>query len=168
MNVLRAEALGLCFGVRDALAVARETVNPHDVTIHGELVHNERVLVQLEARGFAMSSERDRAALPATSHVMITAHGVSDRERATRDRQEAVEKLCRQVDALIVVGGARSNNTKQLVALCERLGRRAFHVQSADDLDPSWFAGCATIGLTAGTSTLDETVDAVETRLRRL
>ncbi|MCA9072703.1 MAG: 4-hydroxy-3-methylbut-2-enyl diphosphate reductase, partial [Planctomycetaceae bacterium] len=83
----------------------------------------------------------------------------------TRDRQQAVERLCRQVDAVVVVGGANSNNTRQLVTLCQRLDTPAFHVQTADDLQAEWFQGCEVVGLTAGTSTLDETIQTVYERL---
>jgi 4-hydroxy-3-methylbut-2-enyl diphosphate reductase len=83
MEVIRARVMGFCFGVRDALAAALATDDAHDVTIHGELVHNEVVQAQLAARGFAAVGETDRrTTLPATSRVLITAHGVSDRERA--------------------------------------------------------------------------------------
>ncbi|HEY2155700.1 MAG TPA: hypothetical protein VGH33_08720, partial [Isosphaeraceae bacterium] len=54
---------------------------PATVTIHGELVHNEVVLSDLAARGFRTVSEADRDAMPETPDVLITAHGVSDRER---------------------------------------------------------------------------------------
>lgn len=83
----------------------------------------------------------------------------------TRDRQLAVERLCRQVDVVIVVGGANSNNTRQLVSLCREQGTPAYHVQTAEDIDPEWFADSRTVGLTAGTSTPDETVQAVYERL---
>ena len=52
-------------------------------------------------------------------------------------------------------GRANSNNTRELVARCRRAGPAVVHVQSAADLDPEWFAGFDTVGLTAGTSTLD-------------
>ena len=44
MNVLVAEEMGMCFGVRDALKVLDGITNPREVTIHGQLVHNEVVL----------------------------------------------------------------------------------------------------------------------------
>lgn len=88
--------------------------------------------------------------------------------RPTRQRQAAVDSLCEQVEVVIVVGGANSNNTRRLVQRCESLGRPAHHVQSAADIQPEWLAGRARIGLTAGTSTPDATIDAVETRLREL
>lgn len=81
MKVIRAEAMGMCFGVRDALAVIDALMQPETVTIHGELVHNEVVLTQLGVRGFRMTAEGDRGRLPGTEAVLITAHGVSDRER---------------------------------------------------------------------------------------
>ena len=65
MRVIRADVLGMCFGVRDSLAMIDEIAEPHAVTIHGELVHNEVVQLRLEARGFAMRSELDAETVPA-------------------------------------------------------------------------------------------------------
>ncbi len=88
--------------------------------------------------------------------------------RATRARQRAVEELLSRVDAMVVVGGRNSNNTRELAALCRQRGVPALHVQSADDLDPKWFQDCRTVGLTAGTSTLDETISQVRQALCQL
>ena len=271
MNVIRAEVLGMCFGVRDALKVIDAVGEPAGVTIHGQLVHNEEVLSRLGGQGFAMSGEDDRRNLPDRPVVLITAHGISDRERArltaagkqlidttcplvtrvhqaaqrlrddgdfvivigrrghvevqgivedlpdhavvgsveevarypssrlgivcqttvpaeqaarirkeievqnpdasirfvdtvchpTKDHQRSLERLLDRVDAVVVVGGRNSNNTRELVALCRDRGRPALHVQSAADLDPDWFLGYQTVGLTAGTSTLDSTIEAI-------
>src|SRR5438270_9757057 len=82
MRVIRAEVMGLCFGVRDALEVIDGIDVPAAVTIHGQLVHNEVVQAELEARGFALRGEAERrTSLPETPAVLITAHGISDRER---------------------------------------------------------------------------------------
>ena len=67
MRVIKADVLGMCFGVRDALQVLAEVDRPEQVTIHGELVHNETVLVQLQSRGFQMVGEHQRDRLPATA-----------------------------------------------------------------------------------------------------
>ena len=83
MNVLCAEPMGVCTGVRRALAVAEQIDCPETVTIHGQLVHNEVVQARLESRGFRISAERDRARLPQTPNVLITAHGISDVRRRT-------------------------------------------------------------------------------------
>src|SRR3954454_19447678 len=81
MRGIRAEVLGLCFGVRDALAIMKRVDRPEEVTIHGELVHNPIVLHQLERRGFRTSDEANREVRAETPVVLITAHGVSDAER---------------------------------------------------------------------------------------
>lgn len=81
MRIIRSDVLGMCFGVRDALKILDGIDRPQDVTIHGELVHNEQVLVQLDLRGFQQKSERDRGAIPDSPTVLITAHGISDAER---------------------------------------------------------------------------------------
>jgi len=72
----------MCFGVRDALEVAAGVANPSRVTIFGELVHNEVVQAQLAAQGFSTQNPTGRAkSLPETPVVLITAHGISNRER---------------------------------------------------------------------------------------
>lgn len=277
MKVIRARAMGLCFGVRDALAAAAARTDAAQVTIWGELVHNEEVLERLRAQGFAMTAERERP-VPATDAVLLTAHGVSRVDRVvlqragkklidttcplvvrahdaarqlqedgchvvvigrpdhvevrglvgdlwsydvvarvedvrcysharlgvvcqtttneglardvlatvrtqnpaaeihfadticepTRQRIRAVVELATQCAVVVVVGGANSNNTRQLVALCEANGSKAYHVQTAADLDQAWFDGCAVVGVTAGTSTLDATVDTVVAALERI
>jgi 4-hydroxy-3-methylbut-2-enyl diphosphate reductase len=77
-------------------------------------------------------------------------------------------ELVRRVEAVVVVGGRHSNNTRRLVQLCRRHQTPALHVESAADLEPGWFAGIDTVGLTAGTSTLDETIDEVHRALERI
>jgi 4-hydroxy-3-methylbut-2-enyl diphosphate reductase len=266
----------MCFGVRDALAVIDGIGDPPAITIHGQLVHNEIVQSRLGARGFALTREAGRvSSLPATASVLITAHGISDKERQrlrsagkhlidttcplvtrvhqaavslqkegchvlligrrghvevegiiddlesfdviesadevttyssgrlgvvcqttatdrhvasirkaiaernpdavikfvdtvclpTKEHQRALERLLERVDAVVVVGGRHSNNTRELVARCAESGKPAVHVQSAADLDPAWFRDFATVGLTAGTSTLAETIDEVHRAL---
>jgi 4-hydroxy-3-methylbut-2-enyl diphosphate reductase len=275
MRILQAEVMGMCFGVRDALKLMDTVANPDAVTIHGELVHNEAVLTQLQARGFRMTSESNRREVPRTPLVLITAHGVSETERRrleeagkqlvdttcplvarahdaaqklqaegyhvlligkrghvevqgviedlhsfdviqspeevrrypytklgimcqttatarnvrqvreiiaarnphaeirfvdtvchpTKDHQKALEQLLDQVEAMVVVGGRNSNNTRELVVRCRERGVPALHVQCAADLDPAWFAGVEVVGLTAGTSTLDSTIQDVHRAL---
>jgi 4-hydroxy-3-methylbut-2-enyl diphosphate reductase len=278
MNVIRADVMGMCFGVRDALAIIDSVPQPRAVTIHGELVHNEKVLSRLDERGFHRVGEIDRRELPLTDTVLITAHGVSDAERRrleaagkdlvdttcplvtraheaarklqaagchvlvigrrghvevegivgdlrtydvvqtpeevrtypytrlgimcqtttparqvrevreavaarnphaeirfidtvchpTKDHQDALERLLDLVEAVVVVGGRNSNNTRELVARCRERRKPAYHIQSAADLRPEWFAGIDAVGLTAGTSTLDATIEEVYTALTQL
>jgi 4-hydroxy-3-methylbut-2-enyl diphosphate reductase len=279
LQVIRATEMGMCFGVKDALEIAATIERPDDVTIHGDLVHNEEVLRQLSDRGFHMNTETDRHdAVPESPKMLVTAHGISDTERRrlreagkqlidttcplvrrvhlaaqnlhrrgffvivigkrnhvevqgiiedlenftvvqsveevgpydapklgvicqsttaptdarrirkeiesrnpdkeirfvdticdpTRVRQEAIRELLEKVEAVVVVGGRTSNNTKQLVHLAEKRGIPSLHVQSAEDLDPAWFEPFRVVGLTAGTSTLDSTIDEVYAALLRL
>jgi (E)-4-hydroxy-3-methyl-but-2-enyl pyrophosphate reductase len=86
----------------------------------------------------------------------------------TRQRQQAAVVLAQRCDVVIVIGGAQSNNTHELVATCRSHCARVFHVQTADDLRTEWFRGAGSVGLTAGTSTPDAVIDAVEARLRAL
>ena len=79
----------------------------------------------------------------------------------TKDRQRALHDLCQQVEVVIAVGGNNSNNTLQLVKTAQRYGKRAYRVGSAVELQETWFDGVKSVGVTAGTSTLEETVQEV-------
>jgi 4-hydroxy-3-methylbut-2-enyl diphosphate reductase len=68
----------------------------------------------------------------------------------------------------IVIGGAHSNNTHELVNTCTRFCARVHHVQTADDLQVDWFADAQNVGITAGTSTPDSVINAVEQRLSQI
>lgn len=84
----------------------------------------------------------------------------------TKLRQAAAVELARQSDVVIVVGGAHSNNTRELVATCRRHCARVYHVQNVADLRREWFGASDTVGFTAGTSTPEPVIDAVENWLR--
>jgi 4-hydroxy-3-methylbut-2-enyl diphosphate reductase len=79
----------------------------------------------------------------------------------TKDRQEALRRLATECDAVVVVGGPESNNSRKLVELARGMGRPAHLVAGAAELRPEWFAGCRTVGLTAGTSTPDDVIAEV-------
>src|SRR6266550_4417978 len=85
--------------------------------------------------------------------------------KPTKDRQAALQKLIAQADTIVVVGGRESNNTRQLVSTCRACGRRAIHIERPEELNAEDFASAETVGLTAGTSTMLETVEAVFKRL---
>ena len=75
-KIIRAEHLGMCFGVKDAIALALETARREPLTILGDLVHNETVLAELRAEGIRIGQ---KPAAIETQTVMITAHGASER-----------------------------------------------------------------------------------------
>ena len=81
MKVIVADAMGMCFGVRDALRRVGEVDRPAETTIDGQLVHNELLLQQLDQQGFRQTHEHSRDGVPETAQVLITAHGVSDHRR---------------------------------------------------------------------------------------
>jgi len=86
----------------------------------------------------------------------------------TKQRQSAAIEMAKLSDVVVVVGGAHSNNTHELVNTCAHFCSRVHHVQTAADLRQEWFAGAGTVGLTAGTSTPDSVIDTVERWLREL
>lgn len=85
----------------------------------------------------------------------------------TKSRQNALRKLIAECDTIVVVGGHNSNNTLQLVAAAAVAGREVFHIERPDELEPHWFHSAEIVGVTAGTSTLKETVAAVHERLEQ-
>ena len=93
MDILRAGHLGMCFGVRDAIALALDRAESGPLTILGDLVHNPTVLKALEAKGIAVAQDIEQITTPT---VMVTAHGTSQRILA-RTRAEGltvVEATC--------------------------------------------------------------------------
>jgi 4-hydroxy-3-methylbut-2-enyl diphosphate reductase len=274
MKVLRATHLGMCFGVRDAIALALEQNRSGPVTILGDLVHNETVLKHLLDQGVKIEHQVANLSTPT---VLITAHGASERTLArvrerglrvleatcplvhvahqavtklvsqgyhpviigkrdhvevrgltedlaeydvvlteedvdrlqerprfgvaaqttqpiervrhlverlqrrfpssevrfidtvcqpTKQRQTAAVELAQACDVVIVIGGANSNNTRELVATCAEHCERVYHVQQASDLRSIWFRPSDTVGITAGTSTPDQVVEEVEEWLK--
>jgi 4-hydroxy-3-methylbut-2-enyl diphosphate reductase len=276
MTVIRADHLGMCFGVRDAIALALDRAEAAPLTILGDLVHNAAVLTALRDKGIAVAYDPAHVMTPT---MMVTAHGASERSLAdsrarglevveatcplvhaahraihalvcdgyhpiiigqrahvevrgmtedldafdvvldesdvlaleahprmgiaaqttqpvdrvrhlvaltrtrfpnadirfidtvcqpTKQRQDAAVALARQCDIVIVIGGADSNNTRELVQTCSRHCSRVHHIQAESDLRAEWFTAADTAGITAGTSTPDAIIDRVERRIREL
>lgn len=95
-------------------------------------------------------------------------HVVNTLCHATTGQQEAAAALAATVDVMVVVGGRKSANTRHLKEVCEEQGTRAYHIEGPDELEREWFDGVSRIGLTAGASTPDYSIDQVEARLREL
>src|SRR4051794_5546712 len=79
MRILRAAHLGMCFGVRDAIALAHAHADAGPLTILGHLVHNPTVLSALESKGIAVAQDVTQVKTPT---LMVTAHGTSERTLA--------------------------------------------------------------------------------------
>lgn len=85
---------------------------------------------------------------------------------ATIKRQDAARELASEVDAMVVIGGRASSNTKKLTDICRDKGVDSYQIERPDELKPGWFLGRNRIGVTAGASTPDwmikEVIRAVE------
>ncbi|NLI11903.1 bifunctional 4-hydroxy-3-methylbut-2-enyl diphosphate reductase/30S ribosomal protein S1 [Pelotomaculum propionicicum] len=87
---------------------------------------------------------------------------------ATSQRQQAARELAGKVGMMVVVGGANSANTRKLAGLCAASGTATHLIETADELDPAWFNGVNTAGLTAGASTPDWIIEEVRRRMSEI
>jgi 4-hydroxy-3-methylbut-2-enyl diphosphate reductase len=83
----------------------------------------------------------------------------------TEERQADARSLAGEVDAVVVVGGRNSANTRHLAEICRAIQPRTWHVETEDELEPTWFDGCRVVGISAGASTPDWVVEGVAARL---
>ena len=79
---------------------------------------------------------------------------------ATWARQQEAEDLSQKCDLMVVIGGHHSSNTQKLVQVAAR-HTKAVSVETAADLDPEWFKGVQTVGVTAGASTPSPIIEEV-------
>ena len=108
MKIIRAGHLGMCFGVKDAIALATATARRERLTILGDLVHNETVLAELRAAGIQFRDHPDGVNTPT---AMITAHGASKRAL-----KEARSRGLNIVEATCPLVHFAHRNLQQLVA----------------------------------------------------
>jgi len=85
---------------------------------------------------------------------------------ATQNRQDAVKKLCEEVDLLLVVGAVNSSNSNRLAELGTRAGVESHLINRAEDILDEWLLGKNKIGVTAGASAPEVLVNEVVQRLR--
>jgi len=87
---------------------------------------------------------------------------------ATTNRQEAVRELAADADVVLVVGSKNSSNSNRLAELAQRVGKPAYLIDTAADIQEHWLKNIATIGVTAGASAPDILVKEVIGRLQQL
>ncbi|HFI1930682.1 TPA: 4-hydroxy-3-methylbut-2-enyl diphosphate reductase [Yersinia enterocolitica] len=87
---------------------------------------------------------------------------------ATTNRQEAVRNLANDADVVLVVGSKNSSNSNRLAELAQRMGKPAYLIDSAADIQESWLQSAQCIGVTAGASAPDILVQQVIARLQEL
>jgi len=84
-----------------------------------------------------------------------------------RKRQATAVELARRADLMLVIGGRHSANTSYLTKLCSEL-TRTYQVETAAEINPSWLEGVSHVGIAAGASTDEHTVDEVIAGLEKL
>jgi 4-hydroxy-3-methylbut-2-en-1-yl diphosphate reductase len=87
---------------------------------------------------------------------------------ATFVRQNEARSLAREVDLMLVIGGYNSANTSRLATICRDLQPQTHHIETAEDLDPTWFAAIELVGITAGASTPAWLIDQVVARIKEI
>ncbi|PPR79233.1 MAG: 4-hydroxy-3-methylbut-2-enyl diphosphate reductase [Alphaproteobacteria bacterium MarineAlpha3_Bin5] len=87
---------------------------------------------------------------------------------ATQNRQQAVRKLSKEVDLLLVVGAKNSSNSNRLREIGEEMGVPSYLIDDASMLDVAWLKEVSSVGITAGASAPEELVNGVISRLSEL
>ena len=87
---------------------------------------------------------------------------------ATQNRQNAVKAIAREAEVILVIGAKNSSNSIRLTEVAEDAGRRAYLINDASEIQPSWFAGITCVGVTSGASAPEHLVQDVVASLKRL
>ncbi|WP_027203562.1 4-hydroxy-3-methylbut-2-enyl diphosphate reductase [Butyrivibrio fibrisolvens] len=85
---------------------------------------------------------------------------------ATQERQTEAEKIAAEADAMIVIGGTSSSNTRKLYEICSGKCKHTYFVQTVDDLPKDFPEGIYKVGITAGASTPKNIIEEVQTYVR--
>jgi len=85
---------------------------------------------------------------------------------ATQNRQDAVKQLVERCDLILVVGSPTSSNSNRLREIAEKAGIPGYLIDGPEDLQPDWFAGKKSVGVTAGASAPEVLVERVVAKLR--
>lgn len=85
---------------------------------------------------------------------------------ATQERQVEAERIASQVDAMIVIGGKNSSNTRKLYEICRKECKNTYFIQTLGDFDPESVSSVRSVGITAGASTPKNIIEEVHTNVR--
>ena len=85
---------------------------------------------------------------------------------ATQERQVEAKRIASQVDAMIVIGGKNSSNTRKLYEICQKECKDTYYIQTLDDLNPESVNSVRSVGITAGASTPKKIIEEVHTNVR--
>ncbi|RMG02168.1 MAG: 4-hydroxy-3-methylbut-2-enyl diphosphate reductase [Acidobacteria bacterium] len=87
---------------------------------------------------------------------------------ATRDRQDAARELAEQVEAIYIIGGKHSSNSRKLLAVCQERCEKSFLIETEEEINPDDLRGIEKVGVTAGASTPDWLIQRVIKRLEEI
>ena len=87
---------------------------------------------------------------------------------ATQNRQNAVKALSKKVDLVLVVGAPNSSNSVRLLEVAIATGVKARRIESEEELNPEWFEGIGSIGVTAGASAPEDILQGVVSGLKKM
>ena len=85
---------------------------------------------------------------------------------ATEERQTEAREIAKRVDAMIVVGGSSSSNTRKLYEICKNECKDTYYIQTLNDLDMTSLGKADCIGITAGASIPNNIIQEVYTNVR--
>jgi len=85
---------------------------------------------------------------------------------ATQERQVEAKRIASQVDAMIVIGGRQSSNTRKLYEICQKECKNTYFIQTLGDFDPECVNSVRSVGITAGASTPNQIIEEVHTNVR--
>jgi|TARA_B100001971_G_scaffold214137_1_gene250028 4-hydroxy-3-methylbut-2-enyl diphosphate reductase len=86
----------------------------------------------------------------------------------TKQRQSDTEDIAKKADVMIVIGSKKSSNSKELATKSEELGVETYFIQSSERLKKEWFENKENVGVTAGASTPDITINEVVEKIKKL
>ena len=86
----------------------------------------------------------------------------------TKQNQEQIKTLASESDVMVIIGSFTSANSKRLTQLSLEINKNTYQVNSAKDVDPSWFEGAEKVGISAGASTPDYLIDQVDQKIKQL
>lgn len=87
---------------------------------------------------------------------------------ATYERQEAVARMAKEVDVVIVIGGKMSSNTQKLFKIAKSLNEKSYFIEETYEINQNWFQGINSVGISAGASTPDYLIDEVEEKIKTI
>ena len=88
--------------------------------------------------------------------------------KSTELRQRDAFELSSKVDAMVIIGGKDSANTRRLYSIAKQVNPNTYHIETEEEIMPEWFSGLNKVGITAGASTPGYLIDQVERRLKNL